>query len=333
MLRSLPTDRRTLLATLAASAAIPSVARAAIEPGVPPADRELRVPVQGGSIYVRVNGDLRGPKPPLLMVHGGPGGALWQFFPALPLATQRAIILYDQLDSGRSNAPGDRANWTVDRYVSEIDAIRGALDVPSLHLLGHSWGGIVANRYAAQGPKGLKSLILQGAPLSDSRARQSVQSLVAALPDGAGAQIAARQRGEPVDDAAYVKAMQAFVRRHLNRTSVRDVAMPYMAPTPQDRGDALAAAMTGGDLMAGFSGVLAGFDDEPLLKRIIVPTLLLAGQDDIMTPDQTKALLPLLAKGSFKEIAGAGHMAQFDQPEAWRAAIAAHMAASDGQAA
>ena len=312
-------DRRALLAGLAISTVGASLACAA-EAGVPAPDRELRVPVQGGSIYVRVNGDLNSSKPPLLLVHGGPGGALWQFFPALPLANERAIILYDQLDSGRSDAPGDTRNWTVERYVSEIEAVRSALKLDAFHLLGHSWGGILANRYAAQQPQGLKSLVLQGAPLSDSRAKQSMDDLIAALPEG-GAAIRARQRGEAVDEAAYGAAMQAFVKKHLNRTSVRAIAMPYMQPTPPDRGDALANAMVGPDITEGFSGLLKGFDDELLLNKVRAPTLLLIGQYDLMTPTATKALLPSLKAGAFAELANAGHMAQFDQPEAWRKTV------------
>lgn len=323
--------RRAVITTALISAAWPTLALGAVtaEPGVPPPDREWHVPVRGGRLYVRVNGDLRAKKPPLLMVHGGPGGALWQFFPALPLATDRAIILYDQLDSGRSDAPGDPANWTVDRFVSEIDAIRTALGLERFHLLGHSWGGIIANRYAARRPKGLRSLILQGTPLSDRRLAASVRSLYAALPDGAGAVIEAHERAGTTDDPAYGKAMAAFMRRHLGRTSVKAVALPYMQPTPEDRGDALAAAMTGGRI-DGFQGLLKDFDDEALLARIAVPTRLLCGQYDIMTPAATRAMLPLLKRGSMVALADAGHMAQFDQPAAWRAAIAQFIAAHDG---
>lgn len=308
-------DRRTLLAAMVAAAAVPG--RAATEVGVPPADRELRVPVKGGNIAVRVDGDLAGKRAPLLLLHGGPGGALWQHFPALPLAADRAVILYDQLDSGRSDAPGDPANWTVDRFADEIDAVRSALDVKRLHLLGHSWGGIVATRYAARQPAGLQSLILQGVPLSAARAAASVKTLLAALPDSGGALILANDPKAP----GYKAAMQVFMKTHLNRTSMRDIALPYMAPTPEDRGDALALAMTGGDLTAGFSGVLKDFDDEPLLRRVAVPTLLLRGAHDIMTAADTRALLPLLARGSYAEIPAAGHMAQFDAPQAWRAAV------------
>jgi len=325
-------SRRSIIAGTLSVALLAKAARAAPEPGVPPHDRELRVPVRGGSIYVRVNGRLDGPRAPLLLVHGGPGAALWQLFPALPLAADRAIILYDQLDSGRSDAPGDSANWTVERFVDEIDAIRAALHVRRLHILGHSWGGIVANRYAARRPHGLRSLILQGAPLSARRFMAGIRTLAAQLPPDEAAIMAARHRDGliGVDATAYRRAASALMRRHIGRTSVRDVALPYMAPTPEDRGEAVANALIGEDLFGdGFGGVLAGFDDEPLLSRIRVPTLLLRGEFDIVTDEGTRALLPLLRNGRYAEIAGAGHMAQFDQASAWRRVLAAFIARHD----
>ena len=325
-------SRRAIIAATLSAALLPKVARAADDTGVPPFDRELRVPVQGGSIYVRVNGDLGSRRAPLLLVHGGPGAALWQLFPSLPLAKDRAIILYDQLDSGRSDAPGDPANWTVDRFVSEIAAIRTALGVERLHILGHSWGGIVANRYAATQPAGLKSLILQGTPLSAKRAIEGLRQLAAQLPPEEAAVMAERQRGglSGIDPAAYQKAVGMMMRRHIARTSLRDVALPYMAPTPEDRGEAVGDALIGKDLFgAGFEGVLAGFDDEALLSRISVPTLLLRGEFDIVTADATKALVPMLKDGTFAEIGGAGHMAQFDRPDAWRDIVTAFITRND----
>jgi len=323
------TSRRALIAALLATPLMPRLSRAA-EAGVPPPDLERRVPVKGGSLYVRVNGDLKSGKPPLLLVHGGPGGALWQFFPALPLAADRAVILYDQLDSGRSDAPGDPANWTVERFVSEIGAVRAALGVERFHLLGHSWGGIVATHYAAAAPAGLRSLILQGTPVSAKSAMDDVNRLLDALPDGAGAMIREHEKAGTLDDPAYGEAMMVFMRKHLGRTSVRAIAMPYMESTPPDRGDALAMAMTGGSLTQGFTGVLTDFDDTPLLPRITAPTLLLNGEFDIVTPVTARACLPLLKHGAFEEIPQAGHMAQFDQPDAWRRSVQQFITAHDG---
>lgn len=326
-------SRRSMIGAGLSFALLAKGTGASGEAGVPHFDRALRIPVRGGNIYVRVNGNLDGPRAPLMLVHGGPGAALWQLFPALPLASDRAIILYDQLDSGRSDAPGDPANWTVERFVDEIDAIRSVLRVERLHILGHSWGGIVANRYAARRPLGLRSLILQGAPLSSRRFEAGLLTLAAQLPADEAAIITTRIREglAAVDNAAYQRAIAAFMRRHVRRTSVRDVGMPYMAPTPEDRGNAVARAMVGDDLFStDFDGVLAEYDDEPLLSRIRVPTLLLRGEFDIVTRDGVRALLPRLRNGTYVEIAGAGHMTQFDQPVAWREALAAFITRYDG---
>lgn len=323
-----PFDRRAFIASMAAVALL-GPARAAAG-GVPPADRELRVPVEGGSIYVRVNGDLAAARAPLLMLHGGPGGALWQLFPALPLADERAVILYDQLDSGRSDAPGNPALWTVDRFASEIDAIRSALGLARLHLFGHSWGGIVAHRYAAGRPKGLLSLVLQGTPLSAARFKAGIDELVRALPRDDAAAIEAGERSGSFDDPAFQRATMAFVRRHLDRTPVRDVALPYMQDLPVDRGDAVAATLTGLRLTGGFLGRLADLDDEPLARRVAVPTLLLRGEHDIIPPDAMRAMARLFPDATTGQVPGAGHMAQFDQPDAWRAALRRFIARHDG---
>lgn len=329
-------SRRSMIGGTLAFAMLAEATSAAVEAGVPDYDRELRVPVRGGNIYVRVNGRLDRRRAPLLFVHGGPGAALCHFFPALSLAANRGLILYDQLDSGRSDAPGDLSNWTVDRFADEIDAIRVALNVERLHILGHSWGGIVANRYAARRPRGLRSLTLQGAPLSDRRFTEGLRTLAAQLPADDAATMAVRHRDgrAAVDNAAYRQALTAFTRRYVAtpgvRSSTRELCMPYMAPTPEDRGDAVATAIVGDDLFGGgFGGVLRGFDDEHLLSRIRVPTLLLRGELDIVTEESTRALLPLLRNGSYAEIAGASHMAQFDQPAAWLRTVAAFIARHD----
>jgi len=49
-----------------------------------------------------------------------------------------------------------------------------------------------------------------------------------------------------------------------------------------------------------------------------------------MTPAATRAMLPKLRRGSFAELPWAGHMAQFDTPDAWRDAISRFVTAHDG---
>ncbi|MFW2831138.1 alpha/beta fold hydrolase [Sphingomonas sp. ID0503] len=139
--------RQALAGLLTALPATSAIARA--PDWTPPApDQELRVPVRGGRIYVRVNGDLTAPRAPVVLIHGGPGSNHGYLTACLPLADERAVIVYDQLDCGRSDHPSDPADWTAKRFVSEVDAIRAALDLRRLHIVGNSWGGTIALEYA-----------------------------------------------------------------------------------------------------------------------------------------------------------------------------------------
>ncbi|GAH05023.1 unnamed protein product [marine sediment metagenome] len=48
------------------------------------------------------------------------------------------------------------------KYVEDLEAVRKALDAEKVHILGHSWGGIVAMRYATIYSQKIKTLILMG---------------------------------------------------------------------------------------------------------------------------------------------------------------------------
>ena len=91
--------RRTILGAAAAMAATPGHGAAKVGPapsGVPlpgarlKPDFEALVPVPGGRAWVRVNGDLRGRKPPIVLIHGGPGSSHWSFLNATAMADDRA---------------------------------------------------------------------------------------------------------------------------------------------------------------------------------------------------------------------------------------------------
>jgi L-proline amide hydrolase len=120
------------------------------------------VAVEGGRIWYRLNGTehFAEGKMPLLVIHGGPGFSHHYLLTLTDLADERPVILYDQLDSGNSERPGDPANWTVERFVDEVDYMRNALGLDRLVVLGSSWGGSVAASYAIRQPPGLVGLVL-----------------------------------------------------------------------------------------------------------------------------------------------------------------------------
>jgi len=309
------------LGLAAAAALMPGVAFSAF-PGEPPApDRELKVPVSGGSIHVRVNGPLDGPRPPLLTVHGGPGGSHAALLPALPLAHERAVILYDQLDSGLSERPGNPANWVVARFASEIDAIRAALGLDRVHLLGHSWGGTVALEYAARRPPGLASIILQG-PLISTRAwMEDAAALRALLPADVQATLDACEGATPPPRDRCDAATEAFYARFWRLRPPPAWQTAYEKAYNQALNHAVYEAMWGLNEFRA-TGSLADYDGEALLARIAAPALFLLGDSDEIRPDTARRFAA--ATGSGAEVAivpDAAHRIQSDQPGLYVAAI------------
>ena len=207
-------DRRMFLAggaALAASLALPRSLFARQPDGYPPPDLEKMVPVEGGRVYVRVNGAIKGPKLPIVMLHGGPGGTHAHFLTALALADERAVILYDQLDSGQSDRPNDPKNWRVSRFVDEIELVRRALGVERWHLLGHSWGGTLALEYGARQPAALRGLAM-ASPLVSTRSWIADANLLRTqLPADVQARIATCDAAPgPVCDAGTNAFYRAF---------------------------------------------------------------------------------------------------------------------------
>jgi proline-specific peptidase len=93
--------------------------------------------------YIVGNGEEPG-KFPLLVLHGGPGASHDYLEPLEALAnTGRRVIFYDQLGGGNSSHPHNPSMWSVELFVEELGAVRKALSLDRLHLLGQSWGGVL----------------------------------------------------------------------------------------------------------------------------------------------------------------------------------------------
>jgi proline iminopeptidase len=98
---------------------------------------------------------------PLIVLHGGRGGNHNYFFPyLLPLARTNRLIFMDERGSGRSGPLEDASGYTVENMVEDVEALRQALDLGSINLLGHSFGGVIAQAYALKYQKNLSHLIV-----------------------------------------------------------------------------------------------------------------------------------------------------------------------------
>lgn len=325
-------SRRTVVAAGVAALAAPALgATGALLPGVRiTPDREMLVPVPGGRVWVRINGDLDGPRPPLVMLHGGPGSSHWYFLNATAMAGERAIILYDQLDSGRSDAPGDPANWTVPRFVAELEAIRAQLGVRRWHVLGASWGGTVALEYAAQRPRQLAGLVLQSPLISTEVWLQDARILKDAMPPAVRDLLDRCDTPGAAPKPDCDAATEAFNARHVRRLAPPPAIAAYKAALPRSFSAGIYNHMWG---RAEFTatGTLKDYDGRPLLAKLDANrTLFVAGEHDEARPGTVAGFARAVPGGArFAEVPDAAHSVLNDNPAGFLRVLRPWLAARD----
>lgn len=294
----------------------------------PPPEREWHVPVRGGRLYVRANGDLAGHRPPVVLIHGGPGANHAYLIAALQLADDRAVVLYDQLDCGLSDHPGDPGNWTVDWFVSEIGAICAALEIEALHLVGHSWGGALALTYAARRPAGLVSLTLASPLVSAQSYEASCRARLATLSPAIQQSIEANERNGTIDGISYLQAAAVFEAHFVQRHAEPAYVTAYRRRTGMTMNDRLATTLCGPDEIT-WTGTLRHYDGASLLPRVAAPTLFLCGQYDTMSAAAAAPFARRVAHSRIGVIPDAGHLTPLDQPDLFATALRAHLTRAD----
>lgn len=115
------------------------------------------VGINGTSLYVRSIGEGE----PILIVHGGPGlgsSYLYEYFDRL--GDEYQVIYYDQRLAGKSLAHVDSTALGFQKFIDDVDSIRAHFGFKTFHILGHSWGGLIAMKYAARWPQRINGLSL-----------------------------------------------------------------------------------------------------------------------------------------------------------------------------
>jgi proline-specific peptidase len=130
---------------------------------------EGRIPFRGWETWYRVVGEDTAGRLPLLCLHGGPGSTHHYFEPLERLAEAgRRVVVYDQLGCGASSRPEDPAVFSLALFLEELETLRAELGLERVHLLGTSWGGMLALEHVLAQPDGIAGLVLSSTPV-DSR--------------------------------------------------------------------------------------------------------------------------------------------------------------------
>lgn len=162
---------------------------------------------------------------PVVALHGGPG-CTSDYISVLGAAlSPRPVIIYDQVGNGNSthlpSTKGDASLWTASLLLSELENLLLGLGLTSrvggYHILGHSWGGMLASMHAATSPPELRKLVLCSSPASMKLFLEASDKLREQLPPPTQEVLLRHEKAGTTDSKEYEEAVGVFYKKHLCR--------------------------------------------------------------------------------------------------------------------
>jgi len=299
--------------------------------GIPEPNRTGTIAFRDWQTWYRITGNLDGGKTPLVVLHGGPGAAHNYTLRIAGIARQgRAVVHYDQLGIGSStHLPDHGADfWTVELFLDELDNLLAALGIAgSYHLLGQSWGGMLAAEHAVRRPPGLRGLVIANSPASMELWLSGAAELRAALPPEVQRTLLAHEAAGTTDHPEYQAAEQVYNERHVCR----------VVPTPpevQATWDNIAADPTVYHTMNGPNefhvvGTLKDWSVVDRLHLIDVPTLLVSGKYDEATPETIRPFADHIPDVRWHLFEHSSHMPHVEEEEFYLQVVGSFLDSTD----
>ncbi|EKM55974.1 uncharacterized protein PHACADRAFT_256971 [Phanerochaete carnosa HHB-10118-sp] len=278
--------------------------------------------------WYKIVGDLKtSKKPPLVAVQGGPGFSHDYIIPLGDLAAEPynfTVIFYDPIGAGRSThlpeKNGDEAFWTEQLFEDEFYNLLRHLGVEQYHVLGHCWGGMLAERIACKRPKGLRRLILTDSLASMETWAESARKLLGKLPKETQDVVEKHEKygttSSPEYQAAIVKFFKAYVLQlepwpteflHALEMTEKEPSVYHTMVGPSE---------------FHITGSLKHWDITPELHKINVPTLVINGKDDEATDEVVKALFWNIPNARWYTFSNSSHMPFWEEREAYMRFVA-----------
>jgi proline iminopeptidase len=265
--------------------------------------------------------EVTGDGTPIVLCHGGPG--LWDYFADVAelLHGCGRIVRWDQRGCGRSERRGP---YTVARVVADVDAVRRHVDASRIALLGHSWGAMLALRYALDHPDRVGCLIYvsgTGIDLEDtwhSAFHRNVERRIGA--DAARwKELGHRNRTAAEDrERAILQWSAEFADEASARRNAERLASPWLGIN-HECADAINAEAR---------QYLRDQDMPRRCRGLTVPTLVIDGDRDTRPRRAVDSLERSLPDVQRVTLDGAGHLPWVEDPAGFRRTVAGYLAGS-----
>lgn len=310
--------RRLCAWLAAASLTLPSLAQSQTSPS-PTASAAVALHPSGS--FVTVHGvklwyESEGSGRPLVLIAGGPGYAHDAFHPWFSaFAAKHRVIYFDALGRGKSEHPRSAREYTINRDVEDLEELRQRLGLGQIDVLGHSYGGLVAQAYALQFPRSVHRLILADTTF-DSKALQAF--------DANFNHEVRNQYPETWEKLEQLRALGATTCSK-EYQAVPDVPLPLMYFYNGENAKKLAdspftmeviCALAGPNFDLSFSADMGRIDYRQELKRLTMPTLIVAGRyDRVLFPRFSLQYKVFAPQAQFVMFEKSGHFPFVEEPE------------------
>jgi pimeloyl-ACP methyl ester carboxylesterase len=252
--------------------------------------------------------EVRGTGPALICVHGF-GGAKEDFADhADDLAARNRVVLPDLRGHGDSDGPDDPAAYSLDRCAADVLALAEALDLRRFRLLGHSMGGMVVRRVARLASDRVEGVVFM--------------STAAGPPEGLDPDVVDLGAALALEDFAALKAVLDEAKvlgtpAYERLLAEREGFAAYAEHKWQRLAPAMWAALA--------PEIVREPDATDEVRAIACPVLVIVGELDAVFYEASLAIAAAAPDARLAVIPHAGHHPQFENPEAWVAALTAFL--------
>jgi proline iminopeptidase len=265
--------------------------------------------VHGYRFYWKSVGDP-GPAGTIVTLHGGPGATHDYLLCLSDMAAHGyRVVFYDQLGCGRSDLPADEAEYSVDRDVEDLDEFRRALGIERMHLLGSSYGGLLAIAYALAHPGPIRTMTVASGLASVPLTVREMARLCRELPPPLPAFLDRHEARGEFQHPEYLAAVGEFYRRHLCRLSPWPAEVTYSI----DHGNSPKYRVMNGPNEFTITGTIRDWDATSRLGEIHLPTLVTVGKYDEVTPVVAKSIHEGIAGSELSLFAASSHTAFWEE--------------------
>lgn len=254
---------------------------------------------------------------PLFVLHGGPGMAhnYVRNIEAVADLTHRLVIHYDQYGCGLSTHEPDAARsfWAPQLFVDEFHNLRTALQIHNYHVIGQSWGGMLAAEIAARRPPGLQALCISNSPAAMELWIAAANELRTQLPAEVQETLNRHEQAQTYHDPDYLDAVRVFYENYVYRTD--GVPRDFAESEAQEAADPTVYETMNGPNEFSVIGTLRNWDIRPDLPKVTAPTLVISADHDEATPPTWQPYLDLIPDSRAHVFDNGSHCTHLEHPQ------------------